>query len=181
MHVYPSTLYGDTLAEAERVAVQAVRALGLRDGIAFPQLIAANGVASVVEVAARIPGGQMADLARHAVGVDLVEVAVLQALGLPVPERGGVAALLATARGALLHGRAGPLPTGKVVSFSGQERVEAFPGVVQVGLYLTVGETIRPVQVDGDRRGYVIAVADTNLEALERAEAAATLLDVEVE
>src|SRR5580765_518863 len=68
MHVYPSTLYGDTLREAERVAVQSVRALGLRDGIAFPQLIARDpGQAWVVEVAARIPGGQMADLARHAV------------------------------------------------------------------------------------------------------------------
>ena len=42
------------------------------------------------------------------------------------------------------------------------------------------GETIRPVQVDGDRRGYVIAVGATNLEAVERAEAAARLLDVEV-
>ena len=44
----------------------------------------------------------------------------------------------------------------------------------------SVGETIRPVQVDGDRRGYVIAFGETNLEALERAEAAARLLDVEV-
>ena len=41
--------------------------------------------------------------------------------------------------------------------------------------------TIRPVRLDGDRRGYVIAVADTNLEALERAEAAAKLVDVIVE
>ena len=37
------------------------------------------------------------------------------------------------------------------------------------------------MRLDGDRRGYVIAVGDTNVEALERAEAAARLLDVEVE
>ena len=48
----------------------------------------------------------------------------------------------------------------------------AVPGVVQAETYLAEGETIRPVRLDGDRRGYVIAVADTNLEALERAEAA---------
>jgi hypothetical protein len=59
--------------------------------------------------------------------------------------------------------------------------VLAFPGVVQAEVYLQVGETVRPVRLDGDRRGYVIATADTNLDALERAEAAATLLDVEVE
>ena len=37
------------------------------------------------------------------------------------------------------------------------------------------------MRLDGDRRGYVIAVAETNIEALERAEAAATLADVVVE
>ena len=57
----------------------------------------------------------------------------------------------------------------------------AAPGVVQADTYLQVGETIRPVRLDGDRRGYVIAVADTNLEALRAAEAAARLLHVDVE
>src|SRR5262249_56778545 len=40
IHLYPATIYGDQLALAERVATQTVRALGLRNGIAFPQLIA---------------------------------------------------------------------------------------------------------------------------------------------
>ena len=39
----------------------------------------------------------------------------------------------------------------------------------------------RPVRLDGDRRGYVIATGDTNLQALERAESAALLLYVETE
>ena len=37
-------------------------------------------------MAARIPGGQMADLAFHALGVDLVEIALRQALGEEVPD-----------------------------------------------------------------------------------------------
>jgi biotin carboxylase len=182
IHVYPSTLYGDTLAEAERVAVQAVRALGLETGIAFPQLIAAEpGRVSVVEVAARIPGGQMADLAAHAVGVDLVEIALRQALGEQVPDE-----LVRPRRQQplairFLTAEPGPLPTGKVRSVSGLERVLAFPGVVQADVFLQEGEEVRPVRLDGDRRGYVIAVGKTNFEALERAEAACKLLDVEVE
>jgi L-amino acid ligase C-terminal domain 2 len=52
---------------------------------------------------------------------------------------------------------------------------------VQADTYLQIGETIRPVRLDGDRRGYVIAVASTSVEALARAEAAAHLLQVEVE
>jgi biotin carboxylase len=181
IHVYPSTLYGDALESAEAAAVHAVHALGLRNGIAFPQLIATEAEGPlVVEVAARIPGGQMADLAAHGVGVDLVEVALLQALGRPVPDevvRPRFAQPLAIR---FLTAEPGPLPTGKVESVSGLERVLAFPGVVQADVFLTEGETIRPVRLDGDRRGYVIAIGDTNLEALERAEAAARLLDVVV-
>jgi hypothetical protein len=52
---------------------------------------------------------------------------------------------------------------------------------VQAETYLELGETIRPVRRDGDRRGYVIAVADTPEEALRRADSAAALLRVEVE
>jgi hypothetical protein len=75
----------------------------------------------------------------------------------------------------------GPLPTGTVRSVTGLERVLAFPGVVQADVFLQVGEEVRPVRLDGDRRGYVIAVGKTSLEALERAEAASKLLEVEVE
>jgi biotin carboxylase len=135
----------------------------------------------VVECAARIPGGQMADLVRWAVGVDLVAVQIRMALGDELPDE-----LVKPKRAQPLAIRfftasPGPLPTGTVKRIGPLDKVLAFPGVVQADVYLQLGETIRPVRLDGDRRGYVIAVADTNLGALERAEAAATLLDVEVE
>ena len=180
-HVYPASIYADVLAEAERVAVHAVHALGLRDGIAFPQLlVTADGSVRVVEVAARIPGGQMADLARHAIGLDLVEIALRQALGVEVPDDLAFPRFRRPLAIRFLTAQPGSLPTGEVRSVSGIERVRAFPGVVQADTYLQVGETIRPVRLDGDRRGYVIAVGATSVEALERAEAAARLLDVEV-
>jgi biotin carboxylase len=180
-HVYPSTLFGDALAEVERVGRSTVHALGLRDGIAYPQVIwGDDGVARLVEVAARIPAGQMDSVARYGVGVDLVEIALRQALGHAVPDE-----LLEPERQqpmaiSFLTAEPGPLPTGKLVRVSGLDKVLAFPGVVEADLYFQEGETIRPVRVDGDRRGYVIALGSTNLEAVERAEAAARLLDVEV-
>jgi biotin carboxylase len=181
IHVYPATIYGDTLAEAERVAAHATRALGLRDGIAFPQLLVTDEGVLVIEVAARIPGGQMADLARHAVGIDLVEVALLQALGEEVPDELATPRFQQPLAIRFLTASPGPLPTGRVVRIGSLEPVLSAPGVVQADTYLQVGETIRPVRLDGDRRGYVIAVADTNIEALERAESAARLLHVTVE
>jgi biotin carboxylase len=181
-HVYPATIFGDVLQEAERVVRHAVRALGLRDGIAFPQLLVGDdGSVRVVEVAARIPGGQMADLARHAVGVDLVDVALRQALGVEVPDEVGLARFKRPLAIRFLTAQPGPLPTGVVRGWSGLDRVRAFPGVLQADVYLAEGETIRPVRLDGDRRGYVIATGETSVEALERADAAARLLDVEVE
>jgi biotin carboxylase len=181
IHVYPTTLFGDVLEEAERVAVRAVTALGLRDGIAFPQLLACDdGVVRVVEVAARIPGGQMADLARHAVGVDLVEIAVRQALGLEVPDDLARPRFSQPLAIRFLTARPGPLPTGIVERVEGLEDVWSSPGVVQAEVFLTDGEEIRPVRLDGDRRGYVIAAASTNVEALRLAEAAAKKLRVTV-
>jgi biotin carboxylase len=182
IHVYPPTIPPGQLEEADRIAGHTVHALGLRTGIAFPQLIAApDGRVVVVECAARIPGGQMADLVRVAVGVDLVDLQLKMALGDPLPDeivRPRFSQPLAIR---FLTAQPGPLPTGRVARVGSLDKVLAFPGVVQAEVYLQQGEVIRPVRLDGDRRGYVLATANTNLEALERAEAAARLLDVEVE
>jgi hypothetical protein len=123
----------------------------------------------------------MADLVRHAVGVDLVEIALRQALGQAAPDEIVVPRHSRPTAIRFLTARPGPLPVGKVTKVSGLDRVLRAPGVVQADSYLAVGETIRPVRLDGDRRGYVIAVADTNVEALRLAEHACTLLEVEVE
>ena len=71
IHVYPARIFADALEEAESVVEATIHAVGLENGIAFPQLlVSADGSVRVVEIAARIPGGQMADLVRHAVGVE---------------------------------------------------------------------------------------------------------------
>lgn len=181
MHVYPPSIPADQLQRAEHIAVDSVRALGLRDGIAFPQLIAApDGRVLVVEVAARIPGGQMADLVRHAVGVDLVEIALTQALGEAVPDELALPRFSQPLAIRFFTADPGPLPTGRVVSIGSLQPVLASAGVVQADTYLEVGETIRPVRRDGDRRGYVIAIGDAPDEAVRRADQAAALLTVEV-
>ncbi|PWU18956.1 MAG: hypothetical protein C5B48_14245 [Candidatus Rokuibacteriota bacterium] len=182
IHLYPASLNGNGQVETEGIIRRSLEVLGLRDGIAFPQLMARpDGSVQVVEVAARIPGGQMADLVRHAVGVDLVEVALRLAVGETLPDelcrprfRRPLAIRFFTAE-------PGPLPTGRVRAVHGLERVRAAPGVVQAESYIVPGETIRPVRRDGDRRGYVIATGGSGTEALERAEAAASLIQVDIE
>ncbi|MGI8478809.1 MAG: ATP-grasp domain-containing protein [Gaiellaceae bacterium] len=181
MHVYPPSIPAAQLVRAQQIAVAAVPALGLRDGIAFPQLIAApDGDVVVVEVAARIPGGQMADLVRHAVGVDLVAVALSQALGEEVHDELALPRFSQSLAIRFFTAEPGPLPAGRVIRVGSLDPILAADGIVQAETYLEIGETIRPVRRDGDRRGYVIAVGDTPDEAARRADDAAALLEVEV-
>ncbi len=181
-HLFPAAIEGARRDEAERVAVHAVHALGLRDAIAFPQVIVRpDGRVVAVECAARVPGGQMADLVRVGVGVDLIECRLRLALGDELPDELVRPRFVQPLAIRFLTAQPGPLPAGRVTFVGPLDRVLAFPGVVQAEAYLQAGEQIRPVRADRDRRGYVLAVADTSLEALERADAAASLLDVDVE
>ena len=123
----------------------------------------------------------MADLVRHATGVDLVDVALRFAVGEPIPDEVARPRFQQPLAIRFLTAEPGPLPTGRVTRIGSLDPVLALPGVVQADTYLQEGEIIRPVRLDGDRRGYVIATADTSVEALQRAEDAARLLEVEVE
>jgi biotin carboxylase len=182
IHAYPAALDAEGTAEAEALVERTVHALGLRTGIAFPQLIAGtDGSIKVIEAAARIPGGQMADLVKHAVGVDLVEVALRFALGEPVTDEIAAAKHRTPTAIRFFTAQPGPLPAGKVKAPARLDSVLTAPGVVQAASYIVAGETIRPVKVDGDRRGYVIAVGDSGPEALERAEQDARPVEIEVE
>ncbi len=179
IHLFPSSLADNVLVEAESVAVAAVQALGLEDGIAFPQLIAdSSGQVRLVEIAARIPAGQMADLVAMGTGISLFEVAIEQALGHTVPD-----ALIAPHYSRpiairFLTASPGVLPLGIVSHVERLDEVRASPGVIAAELYFAVGTTIGPLQVDADRRGYVIATGDTPRHALELADTASSRLVV---
>jgi biotin carboxylase len=184
IHLYPSQLASATLATAEAVALAAVRALGLQDGIAFPQLLAPDedndDDVVVVEVAARIPAGQMADLVRLGTGVDLVDIALRQAHGEEIPDEIVEPRSKRPLAIRFLTASPGILPTGRVLAIHGLDKVRSSAGVLEAGLYLKPGETVSPVEVDADRRGYIIATAHDPHAALELADRAARQLRVEV-
>jgi biotin carboxylase len=181
-HVFPAALDPTLRVEVERVAAHAIRAVGLQDSIAYPQLLVCDdGVVRVVELAARIPGGQMAQVAGIGAGVDMIELQLRLALGEPIPDALARPRRQQPMAISFLTASPGTLPVGRVRAIGPLELARDAPGIVQVETYIEVGETIRPVQRDGDRRGFVIAVGDTAGDALRRADAAARLVEVEVE
>ena len=178
IHLYPSALEQDVIDRARDVAFAAVRALGLRDGIAFPQLIADGADVRLVEIAARIAAGQMADLVRFGTGIELFEIAIAQALGRPVPDEIVTPTSQRPIAIRFLTASPGVLPLGTVAAIEGLDEVRSSPGVLAAGLYFDAGATITPVQVDADRRGYVVATAETANAALALADGAAQKLVV---
>ena len=159
-HLYPSTVYGDALAEVGRVAVaDRARARAARR-VAFRSCSSRDGVVRVVEAAARIPAGQMDDVPRYGVGdrpdrgrrcgsrsartcrTSCVEPRFQQPLAIR-----------------FLTAEPGPLPPGVVEHVGTLERARALPGVVQAYDCLGAAGRDDPAgAVDGDRRGYVIAL-----------------------
>jgi hypothetical protein len=150
----PPTVFSDALEEIEEAAERAVRALELRDGLACVDVLAGDEGVLVLEVSAAAPRAELA--------------AVLQA------------SAVRPAAVTLLTGPPGPLPEGRVRRIGTLDKVLAFPGVIQANVDVAVGDTIDPMRPDDEPRGHVLATGDTNLEAVERAEAAARLVDVEV-
>jgi biotin carboxylase len=178
IHLYPSSLGRDVLDRARDVAFDAVHVLGLRDGIAFPQLIADGDDVRLVEIAARIAAGQMADLVRFGTGIELFEIAIALALGRAVPDELVTPSAPRPIAIRFLTARPGVLPLGTVTAIGGLDDVRSSAGVLSAGLYFDVGATITPVQVDADRRGYIVATAESPQEALALADDAAQKLVV---
>lgn len=182
IHSFPSALPEAALATARAAAARAVEALGLRDGIAFPQLIVPDGGSAVlIEIAARIAAGQMADLVRLATGINLFDVAFNQALGRAIPDALITPTFTRPVAIRFLTAQPGVLPVGTVTHIEGLDEVRRAPGVLDAALYFEPGATINPVRVDADRMGYVIATAETAEAALASANTASKLLVVETD
>jgi hypothetical protein len=123
----------------------------------------------------------MADLVRFGVGIDLVEIALREAVGEEIAEEQRTPKFNQPLAVRFMTASPGPLPVGRIRSIGALDAVRSSPGVVKADVYMKVGETINPVQVDADRRGFVIATADDSSTALDLADRAAAMLEVEAD
>lgn len=84
-HRSPVDLSETQIEQLKDASRQAIKSIGLENGIAYPQLIVNEHGAYVIEIAARIPGGYMREVAWLQSGIDMIEVAMRQALGEKLP------------------------------------------------------------------------------------------------
>ncbi|MFD7702409.1 acetyl-CoA carboxylase biotin carboxylase subunit family protein [Streptomyces caelestis] len=118
----PHTLRAETAERVRALADAAIGALGVRDGVVHTEIKLTPDGPRVIEVNGRV-GGLVVDLLRRGAGYDVVEAALLLALGRPAP--GAPEFEQVTYQYALVP----PAGAQSLVEVGGLDRLRALPGV----------------------------------------------------
>ncbi|BCL16191.1 ATP-grasp domain-containing protein [Micromonospora sagamiensis] len=167
-HTVPSALPGTHRRALLDVAGRLARAAGFRTGVLHSEWILADGVPTLVECAARLPGDLIAALITVAYEASFVE-AYLRVL------RGERPVLPAGAGGAaavefLLA------PAGTVTAIEGVRPAGRVPGVLDLRLDVGIGDRVAEVVSSRQRSGHVLAWGADPAEAGNAAGRAAGLV-----
>ena len=158
----------------EAPALDALEALGLGFGPAHTEIRLGPHGPVVIEVNPRLAGGRIPMLVRLATGIDLVGAAVDVAIGatgpLPPPGPGHASIRFLVAPQA-----------GRVRRTGGVADAAAVPGVVDVAIAARPGQRVGGTGSFLDRVGHVIAAATTPAAARTAAEAALSLLELDLD
>ncbi|HHQ68691.1 MAG TPA: ATP-grasp domain-containing protein [Halothiobacillaceae bacterium] len=175
-HAAPAHLGTEDQAALRTAVQRATEAIELRDGIVYPQFIIGPQGPCLLEIAARIPGGFMREVALGVSGIDLIDVAIAQALG----ER---EVLKRTTQHDIVDGLVvrffTALDADRLKSRPDKQRlaaVAAMPGIQAVHWQLDRADPIPTLAHSGARFAAIIATGENREQAWARAEAASNYL-----
>lgn len=171
-HAYPARIAPELAAAALRLAEAGVKAVGLDNCGVHVEVMATEQGCKIVEINGRL-GGDF--ITSHLVPVAqgsnmtraLLQAATSQPFDLaPQWHKGACIRFLIAER------------EGTVESWQGLERLEQLPGIVEVGMDRKPGDTVLlpPKNYFDLRLGYIITEGKTTDQAIQRAEAAASVL-----
>ncbi len=171
--IYPSSLEGAALERVKRLAVEAAKAVGLRDGAAHVELCTLpDGGNALFEIGLRCGGGATP----HPIALQTCGVNEMAAYAHILCGTGGGFAPRC-ARGAAYHFITAP--PGTLKKIEGFERARTMPGIIEAALAARPGDAVRELRTSSDRLGYFVAAGATAAEALARARAAEEQLTFE--
>lgn len=166
-HDFPASISLDQTAQISKIVIKALQAIGLTWGAAHVEVrIGPNGP-RIIEINPRIAGDRIPELIKLAYGTDMIEANILALLGkkrsLIVKHKKGAAI-----RFIMTPNR------GKLTGIHGLKEVKLLPGVHEVKINRTLGESYISNGSNRDRVAHIIASANSTLEAAHLAEQAIT-------
>ncbi len=173
-HCEPSRLDEDMQEGIRQVALQAVQAVGLRNGPSHTEIKVTPEGPKVVELAARLGGDFITSrLVPLSTGVDMVGASVALATGAEADIRPK------WKKAAAIHFL--PAKEGIIRRISVDEEIWKLKGMEDVVIDKKAGDEVHGTKSSNDRLGYIITSADTPEEAMEAGEKAMGFLTVEWE
>lgn len=164
-HMFPAALLAAEAAVAEQTALDALKALGLTDGVvAHTEIKLTAAGPRVVEVNPRPAGNRITELVRHVTGIDLAAAFVDVSLGRAPDLRRTDTGLRSAAIGFLV-----PDAAGTLAALDGTAHRTA-PGVLELEL-AEPGRQVRAAGSNNEYLGHVMAGDPDGTGARDRVEA----------
>lgn len=179
-HVFPAHLDAPRHQAVVDLCFQVVQALGIENGVIFPQIINTATGPVMVEIGERVPGGIMKELFEFATGFDLLNLQIDIALGDIAPlETYRTVAQYDAVVVKFLTCDPGPLKPGRVADVTGWDDMMKRDGVLAADYFYKGGpfQEIKSLKASPDRFFYIVAGGASRDEACARADDAARTLD----
>ena len=157
---YPAQLTAAQESSVADMCNHAAHARGLTQGAAHVEFGYTDHGPVLFELGARCGGGHTPQIAYHVSGVNEFVESCRMACGLPPSQ------FAPTRR----RGADYRFPPGVVQGIDTLETLAADGGILDAGVTVQPGDEIRPLRSTSERAGFLVSVADTLQEAVERAD-----------
>ncbi|MBQ9805817.1 MAG: ATP-grasp domain-containing protein [Clostridia bacterium] len=173
-HNQPSMLKPEDLEKIRDLACRAVKAVGIANGPAHVEIILTANGPRMVELGARMGGDCITThLVPLSTGVDMIEATIrLSCNETPDIEQKFL-------KGSAI--RYFKPKAGVIKAIHGVEEAKTIEGVREISFVKKVGDTVGSIGSSTDRAGFVIAQAQTPMEAIEICEKAVQTVTWEIE
>ena len=173
-HCEPSMLDDEVQVQIKKVALNAIKAIGLQNGPSHTEIKITKDGPKVVELAARLGGDFITSkLVPLSTGIDMVGASVQLAVGEKIDIEHKCK------RGAAIHFL--QAEEGIIKQITVPDKVYSLKGVEEVVIYKKAGDYIHGTKSSNDRLGHVITSADTADEAIKTGKMALDMIVVETE
>lgn len=158
-HSQPSALPDNSANQVKKLALDAVKAVGIENGAAHVEIMLTPIRPKLIELGARMGGDCIAShLVPLSTGIDMVRAMINISLGqqpdlTPTLSRGAVIRYI-------------PPIDGTIKEISGTDEARSIDGVCEIRLMKHMGDHIPDIRNSGDRLGFVITSAETREQAI---------------